>query len=87
MRPCARACRPASFEEAIGLYERVLAAAPAEARKQRDVNPKDPNKMICRTEEVIGQALQMRGPVVVEVDMSAWGEFPVKFAGPPKKTA
>jgi acetolactate synthase-1/2/3 large subunit len=40
-----------------------------------------------RTEAVIGQALQMRGPVVVEVDMSAWGEFPVKFAGPPKKTA
>jgi len=40
-----------------------------------------------RTEAVIAQALQMRGPVVVEVDMSAWGEFPVKFAGPPKKTA
>lgn len=35
----------------------VLAAAPAEARKPRDVDPKDPNKMICRTEEVIGSRL------------------------------
>jgi acetolactate synthase-1/2/3 large subunit len=25
------------------------------------------------------------GPVVVEVDMNAWGPFAVKFAGPPKK--
>ena len=41
----------------------------------------------ARAEAVIGQALQMRGPVVVEVDMAAWGEFPVKFAGPPKKTS
>jgi len=39
-----------------------------------------------RTEAVLRQALAMRGPVVVEVDMQAWGEFPVKFAGPPKKT-
>ena len=38
-----------------------------------------------RTEAVLTQALTMRGPVVVEVDMAAWGEFPVKFAGPPKK--
>jgi acetolactate synthase-1/2/3 large subunit len=31
------------------------------------------------------QALAQRGPVVVEVDMNAWGPFAVKFAGPPKK--
>lgn len=30
-------------------------------------------------------ALSERGPVVVEVDMNAWGPFAVKFAGPPKK--
>jgi acetolactate synthase-1/2/3 large subunit len=41
----------------------------------------------ARAEAVLAQALQMRGPVVVEVVMDAWGEFPVKFAGPPKKTA
>ncbi|MEI7786599.1 MAG: thiamine pyrophosphate-binding protein [Betaproteobacteria bacterium] len=41
----------------------------------------------ARTEAVLAQALALRGPVVVEVDMAAWGEFPVKFAGPPKKTA
>jgi acetolactate synthase-1/2/3 large subunit len=39
-----------------------------------------------RTEAVLAQALGMPGPVVVEVDMAAWGDFPVKFAGPPKKT-
>jgi acetolactate synthase-1/2/3 large subunit len=38
-----------------------------------------------RTEAVLRQAMAMPGPVVVEVDMAAWGEFPVKFAGPPKK--
>ncbi len=38
-----------------------------------------------RTQEVLRQAWAMPGPVVVEVDMPAWGEFPVKFAGPPKK--
>lgn len=38
------------------------------------------------TVSVLSQGLQQRGPVVVEVDMAAWGEFPVKFAGPPKKT-
>ncbi len=37
------------------------------------------------TEAVLRQAMAMPGPVVVEVDMAAWGEFPVKFAGPPKK--
>lgn len=31
------------------------------------------------------QALDRRGPVVVEVDMNRWGPFAVKFAGPPKK--
>ncbi|MFM8623610.1 MAG: thiamine pyrophosphate-binding protein [Betaproteobacteria bacterium] len=40
----------------------------------------------ARTEATLVQALRMSGPVVVEVDMSAWGEFAVKFAGPPKKT-
>lgn len=35
--------------------------------------------------QVLAEALQMRGPVVVEVDMQAWGPFAVKFAGPPKK--
>ena len=38
------------------------------------------------TDAVLQQALQTPGPVVVEVDMAAWGAFPVKFAGPPKKT-
>lgn len=37
------------------------------------------------TRETLQQALGMRGPVVVEVDMNAWGPFAVKFAGPPKK--
>lgn len=31
------------------------------------------------------QALAQPGPVVVEVDMQAWGPFATKFAGPPKK--
>jgi acetolactate synthase-1/2/3 large subunit len=39
------------------------------------------------TVPLLSQALQRSGPVVVEVDMQAWGDFPVKFAGPPKKTA
>lgn len=33
----------------------------------------------------LSQALAQPGPVVVEVDMNAWGPFAVKFAGPPKK--
>lgn len=40
----------------------------------------------AQTEAVLRLALQTPGPVVVEVDMTAWGSFPVKFAGPPKKT-
>ena len=40
----------------------------------------------AQTEAVLRLALQTPGPVVVEVDMAAWGSFPVKFAGPPKKT-
>jgi acetolactate synthase-1/2/3 large subunit len=35
--------------------------------------------------ETLQQALGLRGPVVVEVDMNTWGPFAVKFAGPPKK--
>jgi acetolactate synthase-1/2/3 large subunit len=38
----------------------------------------DPEK----TAEVLAQALALRGPVIVEVDMQAWGPFAVKFAGP-----
>ena len=42
------------------------------------------------TIDAFGAALQKAlalgsGPVVVEVDMNAWGPFAVKFAGPPKK--
>ena len=36
----------------------------------------------ARTAEVLGQALAAKGPVVVEVDMKAWGPFAAKFAGP-----
>ena len=32
--------------------------------------------------EVLAQALAASGPVVVEVDMAAWGPFAAKFAGP-----
>jgi acetolactate synthase-1/2/3 large subunit len=39
-----------------------------------------------QTDAVLREALQTNGPVVVEVDMAAWGAFAVKFAGPPKKT-
>ncbi|MBL0085400.1 MAG: thiamine pyrophosphate-binding protein [Ideonella sp.] len=39
----------------------------------------------ARTRDTLAQALQAKGPVVVEVDMKAWGPFAVKFAGPPKK--
>ncbi|RJP64761.1 MAG: thiamine pyrophosphate-binding protein [Comamonadaceae bacterium] len=38
------------------------------------------------TRETLQKALALGGgPVVVEVDMNAWGPFAVKFAGPPKK--
>jgi acetolactate synthase-1/2/3 large subunit len=39
-----------------------------------------------QTDAAFDQALKMAGPVVLEIDMAAWGPFPVKFAGPPKKT-
>ena len=35
--------------------------------------------------QTLTRALEHSGPVVVEVDMNAWGPFAVKFAGPPKK--
>jgi len=35
-----------------------------------------------QTREVLAQAFAARGPVVVEVDMNAWGPFAAKFAGP-----
>ncbi len=34
---------------------------------------------------ILHEALQCRGPVMLEVDMAAWGPFATKFAGPPKK--
>ena len=34
------------------------------------------------TREVLSQAMQLSGPVMVEVDMKAWGPFAAKFAGP-----
>ncbi|MBA4212417.1 MAG: hypothetical protein C0449_04945 [Polaromonas sp.] len=38
------------------------------------------------TKDTLQKALALgSGPVVVEVDMNAWGPFAVKFAGPPKK--
>ncbi len=39
----------------------------------------------AQTAQVLAQAAHIAGPVVVEVDMANWGEFAVKFAGPPKK--
>lgn len=35
-----------------------------------------------QTREVLAQAFGASGPVVVEVDMKAWGPFAAKFAGP-----
>ncbi len=32
--------------------------------------------------DVLAQALQMRGPVMLEVDMKSYGQFAAKFAGP-----
>ncbi len=37
------------------------------------------------TSATLTAALAQRGPVMVEVDMKSWGEFAVKFAGPPRK--
>ena len=34
------------------------------------------------TREVLTQAMHLSGPVMVEVDMKAWGPFAAKFAGP-----
>jgi acetolactate synthase-1/2/3 large subunit len=36
---------------------------------------------------VLAQANALRGPVIVEVDMAAWGPFKAKFAGPILKKA
>ena len=44
-----------------------------------------PHFRLCapaQTREVLTQALQMSGPVMVEVDMKTWGSFVAKFAGP-----
>jgi acetolactate synthase I/II/III large subunit len=34
------------------------------------------------TSQILQQAMQLTGPVMVEVDMKSWGPFAVKFAGP-----
>ncbi len=36
----------------------------------------------AQTKKVLAQAFAVSGPVVVEVDMKAWGPFAAKFAGP-----
>ena len=36
----------------------------------------------ARTEATLREAAALRGPVLVEVDMKAWGPFAAKFAGP-----
>ncbi len=36
----------------------------------------------ARAADVLAQAFEARGPVIVEVDMNAWGPFAAKFAGP-----
>jgi len=36
----------------------------------------------AQADAVLAQALAERGPVVVEIDMQAWGPFAAKFAGP-----
>jgi acetolactate synthase-1/2/3 large subunit len=41
--------------------------------------------MPADTRTTLTAALAQRGPVMVEVDMKTWGEFAVKFAGPPRK--
>jgi acetolactate synthase I/II/III large subunit len=38
-----------------------------------------------KTRATLAAALAQRGPVMVEVDMASWGDFAVKFAGPPRK--
>lgn len=47
-----------------------------------------PHMMLDQPEQapaVLEKAMSMSGPVVIEVDMNAWGPFASKFAGPPKK--
>ena len=39
----------------------------------------------AQSAEVLTKAFATPGPVIVEVDMNAWGPFAVKFAGPPLK--
>jgi acetolactate synthase I/II/III large subunit len=39
----------------------------------------------AETRTTLAAALTQRGPVMVEVDMASWGDFAVKFAGPPRK--
>ncbi len=36
----------------------------------------------AHTPNILAQAMQLSGPVMVEVDMKAWGPFAAKFAGP-----
>ncbi|MEO8858452.1 MAG: thiamine pyrophosphate-binding protein [Burkholderiaceae bacterium] len=36
----------------------------------------------AQTGDLLAQAMHQRGPVMVEVDMKAWGPFQAKFAGP-----
>ena len=39
----------------------------------------------AQAQDVLARALNTAGPVMVEVDMQAWGPFAVHFAGPPKR--
>ncbi len=39
----------------------------------------------AQTRDVLARAMDTAGPVMVEVDMNAWGPFAVHFAGPPKR--
>ena len=39
----------------------------------------------AQTADALRQALGIKGPAVLEIDMQAWGPFAAKFAGPPKK--
>ena len=36
----------------------------------------------ARTDATLAEAMALPGPVMVEVDMKAWGPFAAKFAGP-----
>ena len=35
-----------------------------------------------QTRHVLAQAMQLKGPVMLEVDMKSYGQFAAKFAGP-----